>query len=352
MTMSKYLSLLWLAPISAVAHVNWFVDHDTTVTHIEPYTLMDIESLAVAAGFTCILIGAYLTHRFLKTRQPEFPALRYSTIVNLATTLRVVFGVSILLSSLQGSLFAPHFKPAAFAFPLLAIQAIAGVLIISGKALSVSCALVFSIYCSLFIERGFIATMEYVNISGILLFIWLLRFTASIQSAHPPDFSGPDKASLATFLSSVTVLRLTLGVALITLGWSEKLSNPDLAMAFINQHENINFMKQLFPHFSDRTFILCCGAAEMLFGSIYILGFVTRINTIMLSLFMLASNSYFFVQGLKDLAWMELLGHSPLIASAIVLIIAGKGLKLKEAWDHCTSSESSLLELQSSNKTA
>jgi len=68
---------------------------------------------------------------------------------------------------------------------------------------------------------------------------------------------------------------------------------------------------------------------EVVFGTIMILGTVTRLNTLVLSGFLLLSNITFLVQDKKDEALAELIGHMPVIATAVILITLGYGQRLK-----------------------
>lgn len=64
-------------------------------------------------------------------------------------------------------------------------------------------------------------------------------------------------------------------------------------------------------------------------GTILVLGVVTRLNTFVLSAFMLASNISFLVVNDNDAALMDLVGHMPIIGSALVLLVLGYGQRLK-----------------------
>jgi len=68
---------------------------------------------------------------------------------------------------------------------------------------------------------------------------------------------------------------------------------------------------------------------EVVFGTIMILGTVTRLNTLVLSGFLLLSNITFLVQDKNDEALTELVGHMPIIATAVILITLGYGQRLK-----------------------
>ncbi|WP_412551725.1 hypothetical protein [Shimia sp. MIT910701] len=56
---------------------------------------------------------------------------------------------------------------------------------------------------------------------------------------------------------------------------------------------------------------------------------MTRLNILVVAVFMLASNITFLVFGQNDHALMELVGHMPIIATAVILLLLGYGQKIK-----------------------
>src|SRR4029078_2240997 len=103
---------------------------------------------------------------------------------------------------------------------------------------------------------------------------------------------------------------------------------PHLAMSFLEKNK-VNFMQTLgFDFFSDRLFVLSAGCTELVFGIIFILGLITRLNALALAGFLVSSNLYFFMVGKTDEAFLELSGHLPLFAVAILLILYGSSNKI------------------------
>jgi uncharacterized membrane protein YphA (DoxX/SURF4 family) len=94
---------------------------------------------------------------------------------------------------------------------------------------------------------------------------------------------------------AVDIVRIGTGVSLIALACTEKLLYPELGMQFLVEH-HWNFMQPFFPWFSDELFVLSTGCAEMLFGIVFILGYVTRITTVTIALFFFASVTTMFYQ--------------------------------------------------------
>lgn len=94
---------------------------------------------------------------------------------------------------------------------------------------------------------------------------------------------------------AVEIVRIGTGISLIVLAFTEKLMYPELSIAFLDVH-HWNFMQPLFPWFTNSLFVLSTGFAEIAFGIIFILGYLTRVNTVIISSFFLASVITMFVQ--------------------------------------------------------
>ena len=81
--------------------------------------------------------------------------------------------------------------------------------------------------------------------------------------------------------------------------------------------------------FTDRLFVLSAGMMEVVFGITLILGTTTRLTMLAISSFMALSNIVFLVQNEKTEALVEFVGHMPIIATALVLLLLGYGQRLK-----------------------
>lgn len=125
------------------------------------------------------------------------------------------------------------------------------------------------------------------------------------------------------------MLRICVGIALITLGITEKLTGAVYGQTFVADYQ-WNFMQALgFEMFTDRLFVLSAGISEIIIGIIVVLGTTTRLIVITVSVLMLTSNIVFIVQGHNLPARTEFVGHLPIIGSALVLILLGYGQRLK-----------------------
>jgi hypothetical protein len=98
-------------------------------------------------------------------------------------------------------------------------------------------------------------------------------------------------------------LRIGLGVGLAVVACTEKLANPALARAFLEQYP-LNFTAWLGLPMSNDVFVLCAGTTELVIGFCLLGGFFPR--TILLTAWL------FINMTLTIFDWVELVGHLPL----------------------------------------
>lgn len=112
-------------------------------------------------------------------------------------------------------------------------------------------------------------------------------------------------------------IRIGVGATLVVLAVHNKLSDPSLAVAFLQEYP-FNFMATLgFASFTDLHFAFAAGIAEATFGLLLLLGIATR--------FVTAGLAVFFITTVTQLPLIELAGHAPLIGIAVLLILRGSG---------------------------
>jgi len=231
--------------------------------------------------------------------------------------MRILTGMSLLLTAYDGALVAPHLKAIdGIGLFLVYLQAGIGLLLLSNHFLHYAAGLLLVLFIGMLFQFGLQGTLEYVNIVGIGLFLLFNYFPS-------------DNIRIILKPYSVDMLRIFTGLSLVILGFSEKLFGVALGHAFIADYP-WNFMPLLgMEWFDDRLFILSAGAMEVVFGIILILGVVIRLTMLVVAGFMLTSNVVFLVQNNNDAALIELIGHLPIIATALILLLLGYGQRLK-----------------------
>ncbi|MEM0899962.1 MAG: hypothetical protein AAGI92_08450 [Pseudomonadota bacterium] len=303
-----------LSALPAAAHVRWFVDeNDPNIQIVESFSI--IEPLVLI--WIAIAIAAISASVFLDTKLPKIQVVDSRTRHDVMEFVRIFVGMSFLLTAYEGALLAPHLSAiGVFGGFLVIMQAFIGVILIANRFLQHAAILMFLLFFGTVIKFGFLGALEYSNIVGIGLFILFNNFK--------------DETLIARFKPySVPALRIFTGVALVALAFGEKLYGAFLGNAFIANF-GWNFMPAIgLDWFDDRTFILAAGVVEATFGIILILGTTTRLTILALSILMAASNIAFIVQGYRDEAMVEFIGHLPVIATALLLLFLGYGQRLK-----------------------
>ena len=310
---SLVVSALLLSP-DAAAHVRWFTDADDPLLATFPvYSLFDVEVL-IWIGIGLFLIACAIA---LDGRLPVPPIVNSKIRHDFMELLRIFTGISLVLTAYSGGLIAPHLvATGGFGLALLFLQGFIGILLIANRFVHHAALLLGLLFLGAMIQSGFVRTFEYVNMIGIALFLFF---------NHAP--SAALQARLKPY--SVAALRIFTGLALVVLGLSEKIFGAALGQAYLAIYE-WNFMQTLgFDWYSDQLFVLSAGAMEVTFGIILMLGVVTRLNTLVIAGFMLTSNVVFLLTAENQNALIELIGHMPIIATALILLLLGYGQRLK-----------------------
>jgi len=304
---------LWYLPGSCLlastarAHVKWFVPLDAQPpADFQWYHFSD-----TAVQFWLVIALLLITLSvYLDTRLPEVKlhSRRWRNALELA--LRVLTGLSILAAAITGTLIAPHYPVLGFyGHALLVLEAVTAALLLTPLIRHAGILLII-LYAGVALQVGW-QILEYLNVAGVGGYL-LLR-----------HWHDERKVVLETY--AVPVLRIATGIALVTLGFSEKLLRPDYAEDFVQTYM-WNFMYNLgVESYTDHLFVLSAGTMEVVFGIILILGTTTRMNILVVSAFMLTSNFTFFIEGHPQEALTEIIGHLPIIAIALVCLTLGSG---------------------------
>lgn len=289
------ISLL-VAPMATFAHVKWFVTEPTV--QVSPFRIAETAVMVWTACFVLALIVAWVLQRHLTTpaRVIEFGRKQKNTILWI---VNILFGLWLLINSFSGTLFIPTLELPDGLQPLLWLQGITGVTIAVRQFAHLSSMLLVVLYITGSATIGWLAMTEHLFILGIALWLQLQ------DEKHPwHDWGLP-------------LLRLSVGISLVVLGFQEKLLQPNLAAEFLSTH-NWNFMQTIgMTWFDNRLFILSAGMSEVLFGILFILGLITRLNTLALAVFLLSTAA--------TLGITEVFGHLPIFAVALLFIVYGAG---------------------------
>jgi len=297
-------------------HVKWFVDTATaSVEGFQAYSITDTPVLIwIGIVFTLISISLFL--------DSKLPSINLSLNKDGSNTdpcqiLRVLTGISLLLTSYDGSLLAPHLSAHGnLGTVLILLQAFIGILLLGNCLLGFAGILLISLFLSSFYQFGFFSIIEYCGMIGIALYFLF----HSVSSANP-------NSSLRYY--AVAVLRIWSGLSLVILAFSEKLIGAMYGEAFVQTYQ-WNFMQMLgFDFYTDRLLVLSAGMMEIVIGVILIFGTTMKLNILALASIMILSNSVFLFQGNPQDALTELIGHLPILATGYVLLTINHEPRLK-----------------------
>lgn len=305
--------ILVFSATGVFAHVRWFVDTNVTVENFVAYRITDPEVL-IWIAISVLIVGASV---ILDTKLPNVRIVGSDTRHDFIEILRIFTGMSMLLTAYEGAIIAPHLIAyGAFGTKLIFLQAIIGILFIANRFVRHAAILLIILHLGLTIQFGILAALEYLSMVGIAIFLLINNLpTLELREQFKPF--------------SVAIMRILVGISLITLGLAEKLFGAIMAESFLAANP-WNFLPALgFDFFTDRLFALSAGFTEVIFGIILVLGTTTRLNVLALSVVLLASNVLFIIEGNNEAALVEFVGHMPIIGVALVLLLLGAGQRWK-----------------------
>lgn len=317
---SSFLTILLTLTLAiplAEAHVKWFVEkEEVTLSETAPFSLSET---AVQGWIAMVLMGIIIAG-LLEKKLPSLP-IRWEKYAKVHQKqwirgFQIILGITLLICAKQGLTPAPHVQATTV---IRFFEAIAGILLLFNKGTPLAAGFILLSWASLWGSTDGVSAWEYINLVGIGLF---LLFKSHVTSTASNFFKQYDAWALP-------LLRWFTGLALLVLAFTEKLLNPSSAMAFLEKYQ-FNFISPIgFSVFNDRLFILTAGSMEALFALIFLSGWIPRLNTAAIGVFLIASNAYFFMSGHVVEGWQELIGHLPILATAGLILTYGSGEKLR-----------------------
>jgi hypothetical protein len=173
-------------------------------------------------------------------------------------------------------------------------------------------------------EFGFLPVLQRVDMLGLALFIVLTgagRWSADHELGRTAD---PSPAAAG---QAVWALKVCAGLALIVVAFAEKLAVPGMALDFLAHHPDFNVAQQLGVGWSDLEFARVAGAVEVLFGLLVISGALSQACVLIAGIPFNATLWFF--------GTTELVGHLPVYAAMLVLLVYGSDPRLRphvSAW--------------------
>ncbi len=303
-----------------ILHERWFTDEAKFPVQFGAWSSANsIVPVAIALGITIVATMIWRA----RGRQSVVPGpialgMPWENYVRLLTWVPLVIGVhmgvTLLVSGVNRQLFVPNLElPVNLLGGLLGMVEIAIALSFIYGALARPAAAALAVTWIIgTLIFGPLRLIEHTEILGIAFFLFAtgrgpLAFDMALDRLNKP------LAPLIPY--AVPVLRVSLGIALTVVAFTEKLWNIPMGLAFLSEH-HFNFFPYIgLPSIDDTKFLLIAGTIELIVGLMLIAGTYVRL-IIVLTLIP-------FNLTLPFLGWRELVGHLPTYGILALLLLWG-----------------------------
>lgn len=282
-----FLAIILLIPTITSAHVKWFVDSKEVIEQSHDLTSFYSWTSKEVVVWSLIVLAIVLIFSFLDKyiRTPKkllgYGLRNEKTINRISQIILGLFLVSV--SFLWKIIIVPEIHVTnSFTTILQYIQILIGLMYILNIKPRLA-SLILILFClGVTYSEGIVALFENAILLSLALYFFIV---------HSPE----DSKIFRLKKHAVEIVRIGTGISLITLAITEKIMYPELGLQFLQIH-HWNFMQSIFPWFTDKLFVLSTGFAELIFGILFIMGYLTRITTILIAIFFALSVTTMLVQ--------------------------------------------------------
>jgi uncharacterized membrane protein YphA (DoxX/SURF4 family) len=287
-------------------HERWFVESRPAGDwsfFLSPLPLL-LTAAVVAVAVAWRLVA-------LRVDRPELPVLAPlgRLVPWVPRLLGVHLGVALLALAATGSFITPSLDdlegPGGAA--LLLVEGALGVWLVTGYRLRPAAALVLGLGPALALVAGPTALGECANLAAVAAFLLVVPPGADAYGAAQPT---REQLRLA-----LLVLRLGVGTALIVLAFSEKLTNPAMAIDTVEHFPSLDVFGLVGLHLPAEAFVAIAGATELLFGLLVISGAFPQVAVLVA---MVPFNATLLLFGQT-----EMVGHLPVYGVFLALLVYG-----------------------------
>ena len=293
--------------VDLAAHVKWFTD---PVAHPTDWSLLATAPVLIAFAIAIAAVGlAYAIQR--RVPEPKIVSIldRFARTAPLVLGLHI--GIALIASALLGVLFSPNLRPddELLGRAILVVEAMCGLILLLGLATRAGAVLLALLGLIAMMPFSFESILENVHILGIAVFVFIvgrgpLSFDR-LRGVRPPT-RREDAPSWA-----LTVLRVSLGFGIAFTSLTEKLLDPGLAKALLDQKPFLNIGRPL--GIGDPQFAFIAGLTELAIGVVIMSGQLTRPA--------MAIGAILFTASVPFFGWTELIGHLPFYGIMFVLFM-------------------------------
>ena len=298
-------------------HVAWFVDPQRYPVRwdlvLSGRTLL---ALAAAAGAAALLFA--LQRMVGDPNWPRFTFLS-KMAVGAPALLAVQGAIALIYSGVQPVLLAPHLHVAngIGGAVIGALEVGVGFAFITGIGDRVASAVLVGLVALtlvLFPPLDALAQLYWVGVAAVIYVIGR-QAVAAERPRQAAGFHIPVSPPRA-----VAALRVLTGLAIVAPALAEKIWNPGIAQAFLDQHPAFNFPRHLLglDWVTDDRFILAAGIAEFTIGVLLVTGLLTRV--VILAMWLPFNLTIPFLPA------QELIWHIPVFGIIYFLLVHGADL--------------------------
>ena len=246
----------------------------------------------------------------LRLDRPELPRLAPlgRLVPWVPRLLGIHLGVALLALAATGAFLTPAVEHTGPAGTLLLLgEAALGIWLVTGVRLRPAAAAVLALGPVLAIATGPTALLECANLAAVAAFLLVLPPAA--------DRYGAVAADPARLRAALLVLRVGVGIALVSLAFTEKLTNPAMAMHTLEEYPALDVFALVGLHLSPETFVAVAGSVELLFGLLVLSGALPQVAVLVAAVPFNATLVLF--------GQTELVGHLPVYGVFLALLVYG-----------------------------
>ncbi len=287
-------------------HERWFVESRSAGDW--SFYFSPLPLVLTAAVVAVALVWRLLAMRFDK---PELPFLRRlgGLVPWIPRLLGIHLGVALLALAATGGFLTPandHLDGAG-GTALLLVEAALGIWLVTGWQVRTAAALTLMLAPVLAMVAGWTALGESANVAAVAAFL--------VVVPPGPDAHGATHPSRAELRWALLWLRLGVGTALIVLAFSEKLTNPAMAIDTLERYPALDVFALVGINVSPETFVVIAGATELLFGLLVISGAFPQVVVLVA---MVPFNATLLLFGQT-----EMVGHLTVYGVFLALLVYG-----------------------------
>ena len=294
-----------LAPVLPT-HERWFVESREAgdwAFFLSPLPLVLTAAVVVAA-----LVWRAVA---MRVDGPELAFLRPlgRLVPWVPRLLGIHLGVALLALAATGAFVTPsddHLTGVGGS-ALLLVEAALGIWLVTGFRLRPAAALVLALGPALALVAGPTALGECANLAAVAAFL--------VVVPPGPDAYGAARPSAEQLRLALLLLRLGVGTALIVLAFTEKLTNPAMAIDTLERFPALDVFSLVGIHLAPETFVAIAGATELLFGLLVISGAFPQVAVLVA---MVPFNATLLLFGQT-----EMVGHLPVYGVFLALLAYG-----------------------------